>query len=123
MDSVKPWQIILVIVAIGVLGFSLWKYGSKPSVESQLANSLTLVDVQTGQRYIADISGDHTIIIPGRNPDTNEVALIPIFEKDGNWYLWERYRSSIEQVKVSPDAVPNVDGPVKILDTEPIRLK
>ena len=123
MDNVKPWQIVLIIAAIGALGFSVVKYGFKPSQESQMANTLTLVDVQTGQLYIADISGKRTIIIPARNPDNDEVALIPVFEENGEWFIWNRYKSAMSQVTVTPEAVPDTDGAVVVLDESPIRLK
>jgi len=123
MENVKPWQIVLILVAFAALGFSLIKFGFKSSPESQMANSMTLVDVQTGQRYIADLSGNNSILLPARNPETNAIALIPVYEEDGVWYLWERYRSAMDQIDVPTDAVPNVNGPVNILDSEPIRLK
>lgn len=123
MDKIKPWQLILIVLAIAVLGFSVWKYGGGKSPESQLANSMMLVDVQTGQRFIADISGKKSVLLPARNPDTQEVSLIPVYEEDGSWFLWERYRTAISQITVSPDAVPDVNGPVRVTDATPIRLK
>ncbi|MDF1808571.1 MAG: hypothetical protein P1U42_02645 [Phycisphaerales bacterium] len=123
MDNVKPWQIILIVLALGALVFTVMKFGFKPSVESQMANSMTLVDVETGQLYVANLGGKNTIIVPMRHPDSDEVALLPVFEEDGEWFLWERYRDAMGQITVTPNAVPNIDGPVNVLEDSPIKLK
>jgi len=123
MDNVKPWQIILIVLALCALAFSVVKFGYKPSIESQMADKMTLVDVQTGQLYTVDVSGRRTFMFPMRNPDTREIALVPVREIDGEWFILERYVSMMEQVTVPIDAVSDPEGPVEILDADPIRIK
>ena len=122
MENVKPWQIILIVIAFAVLGFSVLKFGIGGSVEGQMANEMMLIDVQTGQLYIRDISGKRAFIIPDRNPDTRKIALIPVYEEDGEWFLEERYLGAIEQIEVPTDAVSSPKKPLKVTDSEPIRL-
>ncbi len=123
MENVKPWQIILIVIAFAVLGFSLLKFGFGGSIESQMADEMMLMDVQTGQLYVRDLSGKKTFIIPERNPDSNEIALLPVFELDGEWFLIERYVQSLEQVSVPKDAISDPQGPLKVSDAKPIKIK
>jgi len=120
MDNIKPWQIILFIVAIGVLGFSVWKFTAGSSVESMMADSIIMVDVKTGQLYEYSVEGQRGVLIPGRHPDTRELSLLPVFEENGEWFLYERYRPTLRDLDVVPDAVPDPDGPVVTNGLDPI---
>lgn len=122
MENVKPWQIILMVVAFAVLGFSVFRFGFGGSIESQMADEMMLMDVQTGQLYVRDLSGRKAFIIPDRNPDTHKIALLPVYEEDGEWFLEDRYSGAIEQVEVPTDAVVSSKKPLKVTDSEPIRL-
>jgi len=122
MDNVKPWQIILLLVAFVVLTFSIWKVGFSGSIQSQLADRMMLVDVQTGQLYVRDLSGNQSFIIPDRNPETREISLVPVIEVDGEWIVSERYLNALEQVEVPKDAIVGPKKPVKTIDEKPIRL-
>ena len=122
MENVKPWQIVLIVVAFAALGFSLFKFGFGNSVESQMASEMMLMDAQTGQLYIRDISGPKPFIIPDRNPDTKEIALVPVYQENGEWFLSERYAASVEQLDVPLDAIPNPKQALKVADSKPIRL-
>ncbi|MCA9276097.1 MAG: hypothetical protein KDA29_08730 [Phycisphaerales bacterium] len=123
MDSIKPWQIVLFLAAIAVLGFSIWKFGAGSGVESQMADSMMLVDVQTGQLFEADIRGQRGILIPAKNPDSQKVSLLPVFEEDGQWYLYERYRGVLNQLDVTHDAITRPDEPVSINGEAPIKFE
>lgn len=123
MDNIRPWQIILFIAAIGVLGFSAWKFGFGSSIEGQMADSMMMVDVQTGQLYEVDVSGQRGVLIPARHPETNEVALLPVFDEGGEWFLYERYRPSLSSMDVSLDAIAGADQAVKVNGEKPIRYK
>ena len=123
MENVKPWQVILFVVAIAALGYSMMKVGFGNSPESRMAESMMLIDVQTGQLYIRDISGKKAFIIPDRNPDSKEIALLPVVEEDGEWFLVERYASALDQIEVPHDAVPdNPEEALNVADTKPIPL-
>lgn len=86
MDNVKPWQIILIVVAIAFLGFSVWKFGFSHGPD--LPDSVILVDVKTGDLFRLDISGRKAGYYPELNPDTGERALIPAYKADdGTWMI------------------------------------
>lgn len=121
MDNIKPWQIILLVAAVAVLGFSVVRYGLGSNPADELASSLTLVDVETGQLYTASIKGPRSLLIPAPRPDSQDTALIPVFEEDGNWYLFERYRQAVNDVTVPTTAVTDPDGPVAALDAPKIK--
>jgi len=121
MDNIKPWQIVLFVVAVGVLGFSIWRYGFGNSLEAQMANSMYLLDAQSGQIYLVDLSRGRGVLIPARRPETGEIALLPIYEKDGSWYITEHYRNALDQLDVPQDAIPNPNSPVKVNGGAPIK--
>ena len=114
MDNIKPWQIILFIVAIGVLGFSVWKFGFGDSLEGQMANAMIMIDVETGQLYEVDIRGKRGVLIPARNPETRDISLLPVFEQDGEWFIYERYRDALDQLEVPLEAIEGPDRAVKV---------
>ena len=123
MENVKPWQIVLVVVALAAIAFSAFRIIGTESIDSQLADSLMLVDAQTGQRYTANLKGKNAVFLPARNPETEKIALLPIYEEDGQWFVWERYRSAIDQIEVPADAIPDINKPVKVTEDKPIRIK
>ena len=49
MDNIKPWQIILFIAAVGVLGFSVWKFAFTSDIPT--TDGYLTVDIKTGQLY------------------------------------------------------------------------
>jgi len=107
-----------------VLGFSILKFGMGSSLESELANKMTLMDAQTGQLYIVDIGGNRGVLIPARRPESRELALLPVYEgDDGQWYLGERYRNMLGDLEVPTEAITSPDQPVRVSSDEPIKFK
>lgn len=86
MDA-KPWQIAVVV--IGLLGacvlFAWNVFGGR---DIRRPDEILLMDVVTGDRYLADVSGKKSVFIPEKHPDTGEYTLIPI-DKDesGVWHI------------------------------------
>ncbi|MBL4591424.1 MAG: hypothetical protein JKY96_05640 [Phycisphaerales bacterium] len=125
MDDVKPWQIVIMVLAVIALGFVVVKYGfGGGSPESKMNSSMTLVDVETGQLYTFDISGKNGIVIPARNPESNKKALLPVYKNDDSeWAISNRYRTLLDSMEVPTDAVAGNDAKVQVLDNSPIELK
>lgn len=123
MDNIKPWQIVIFVLAIGALGFSIWKFGVGSSIESNMAKSMTLVDVETGQLYIVDISGQRGVMIPVRRPETRELALMPVYQESGSWYLVGNYRGSLQAIEVEQKAYKDPGDAVTVLDNTPIKIQ
>ncbi|MCL4220083.1 MAG: hypothetical protein KJZ65_01810 [Phycisphaerales bacterium] len=84
MDA-KPWQIGVVVVGLlGGLALLGWQlFGGK---EIRRPDEILLMDVITGDRFVADVSGHKAVILPERNPDTQQYTLLPLSQdKDGTW--------------------------------------
>ena len=122
MGSVKPWQIVLFVVAIGALGFGAWNLVNSGPVN--LTNSVLAVDVRTGQLFELDVSGRKSALFPERNPETNEYTLLPVEKTDdGNYHLKARARSDFEALAESGTVVVDVNTlRVDVQDTNARRI-
>jgi len=123
MDGVKPWQLVVIAVGLlGGLGLLGWQLFGGKAINPP--DSLMLIDVTTGQRFIADIGGKKTVILPEKNPETGEYTLLPISKGDeGKWYV----KRLNEVSSIPPEnlkGVANMEtGLAAPSDASPIRLK
>ena len=107
MDNVKPWQIILIVLAFAVLGFSLLRMSSGGKIE--LPNSVLVVDVETGDLYNMRLGKRNGAYFPERNPDTNRLTLMPVEQDDnGEWHI----------IGHAFPALQDVDGELIVVDAE-----
>ncbi len=113
MGSAKPWQIILFVLALLALSGGLF-LSCRGGVN--LADSVLMVDVKTGDRFRFDTSGRKATGIPGKHPDTGERTLIPIVKRDGAWYLADHYRSALDQIEGENAAVDMLSYEIRISD-------
>lgn len=119
MDNVKPWQVILLVAAVIVVSFSMWKFGFGSSRIPQ-RDSILLVDVMTGTLYDAHKGKAKGILLPARCPNTNERTLFPVEEDDqGEWRVRDRYLGLYENMQIQSDLV-GADGKVEIETEEPV---
>jgi len=113
MGQAKPWQIVLFIVAAGALAASL--YFSLRGEGLKLDSSITMADVATGEVYHLPIGkGANGAMIPGRNPKTGEMTLLPIVQQDGKWVLMERYASGLKFIPGPHTAVDEKSREVQV---------
>ena len=94
MQSVRPWQIILFVLAVLAVGITIARglLADRP----ELSHQLYLVDVQSGEMFSIDPSGK-SIPVPARNPSTGERNLYPAAQDErGQWVLDFR---ALEQIK------------------------
>jgi hypothetical protein len=104
MDNVKPWQIILMVLAVAVLGFSIWRFALNRGPD--LPDSVVLVDVKTGDLFRLDLGGRKRGYYPEQHPDTQERTLLPAYEaEDGTWFLSPHSASAIQDIKGNAPAV------------------
>jgi len=87
MDGVKPWQLAVIIIGlVGGLGLLGWQIFGGEKLHT--GNEIVLMDVMTGDRFVADVSGSKTVILPEKHPETGAYTLLPITEDDaGRWYV------------------------------------
>ncbi len=113
MGSARPWQVILFILALLALSGGLF-LSCRGGVN--LADSLLMVDVKTGDRFRFDTGGKRGTGVPGKHPDTGERTLLPIVERDGAWYLSDHYRTGLEHIEGENPAVDLATYEVQISD-------
>lgn len=109
--KIKPLQaVILVAGAVAAIAALWWSFGRADQV--RLADSVTLVDVQTGQLYQASVRR-RTIMQPAAPPDGGEPRLV-IVEKDpsGKWFLTPRSFALLRDLPVDSAKVDPETGEV-----------
>jgi hypothetical protein len=86
MVQLKPWQIAVIAIGlIGLVGGIAFTMFSGPRIHTP--DSITMLDVQTGDRFVFDTSGRRAVIVPSKHPDTGERTLLPLYEEDGRWFV------------------------------------
>ncbi|RMH13962.1 MAG: hypothetical protein D6695_02530 [Planctomycetota bacterium] len=123
MDEVKPWQLAVVIIGLlGGLGLLAWNLFGGEKIDTP--DELVLMDVITGDRFIADVSGRKGVILPAKNPDTQQYTLLPIAKgEDGTWrvhHLDQIVSLKPEELKAIEDLQTGVARPS---EAPPRRLK
>jgi hypothetical protein len=99
MGTVKPWQIVVMVLAVLAVAGSVFYSCSGNSNAVELGNEMRLVDVKSGEFFIAKVSGKQFVMIPAKNPASGEPTLFPVYEKEGQWYLNPRNLSSAKGVQ------------------------
>lgn len=120
MRSIKPWQIALFVVAGLVLAGSLWF--SLRSKAIDMADSITMIDVTTGDVYIFSTKGRKGVFIPEDNPDTGMISLMPIHKEGADWYVPKRYLAAFEDLDVPVNAVDPETGLATPSENDPKRV-
>ena len=106
MQGVKPWQIVVLVLGLVGGGFGIW-YGLRGDEQVELASSVILVDVSTGELFEVPLNSGKAVIPPVKNPKTGIESLFPAdSDGAGGWRLNERFLSYIDRLsKAKPDAV------------------
>jgi len=117
MERIKPWQIVLMVVAVLVLGFSVWKQMSKPSVD--LPNSVVVVDVSTGDLYRMKLGKRNGAYFPERNPETGKLNLMPIEKNEQDeWYIVRHVMPALADIDGKNNVVDASSGKVTVESDE-----
>jgi hypothetical protein len=119
----KPVQIAVIVIGliVGIVGiFLAVSGGSGP----QLADKMILVDVTTGDTFAVSIKG-RSIMLPSKNPDTQERTLFPIEQDENNeWSISPRYLSALDNIDNISSIVNPENGSIDIPeDIDPTVLK
>jgi hypothetical protein len=125
MGSVRPWQIavmVLAVIAVGIATyFSLTGEGGPPSQ----AKEVNLVDISTGELFVADYPERRPVSFPAVNPASQKPTLYPARFQDDKWVLSSRYIPIVRKDKhLKPDLfVDQKSGELKLESTRPTRIK
>ena len=104
MKDVAAWK-WGVLIGAGVLSIVVWVFvlGGRERVE--FADSIKLIDVETGQIY--QFSTKKQLFIPAKSPETGNRTLFSVWEDvDGTWFVDRRMLGSLREntdVKVTID--------------------
>jgi hypothetical protein len=115
MGDVKPWQIVVLVVATVALGASLFFTFGRSGPRVQLASTMIMADVTTGELFEFSISGRRGMTVPGLNPDSGRFLLLPVERNDsGGWVINERARGLLSDLEAEPAAVDRKTGEVQV---------
>ncbi len=87
MNGVKPWQLAVIVLGLlGGTGLLVWNATGEKRLRK--VDELVLMDVVTGDRFVADVRGRRAVILPAKHPETMEYTLLPIAQDDdGKWRI------------------------------------
>lgn len=120
MSDIKPWQIVLIVAAIIVLAFTGLRVLGGERVQDGPSGYMT-VDVLTGQLYLLKKGKARGMILPAKNPDTNERTLYPVDETEsGAWELDKGYAEFMPEDLQEKSTILGKDFDLVISDEDPI---
>lgn len=109
MGSLKPWQLILVILGVVVLGVSLWMSFGESKVPRP--KSIYVADVETGDLFKIDTSGRKIALLPATNPKTGLKTLYPVRKNDdGDWIITPMGVGALADYEGPAEAIPDWDS-------------
>lgn len=120
MGRIKPWQVVVFVLAVGALGFAAWSFLS--AKRPHLTDRVLVVDVQTGDLFEMNTGGRHTAIFPELNPETAMYSLVPVEQgEDGRFVLPLKSARMLGTMEVKPDAVDLASNEVAVTSASPKR--
>ncbi|MEL6330504.1 MAG: hypothetical protein AAFR38_12675 [Planctomycetota bacterium] len=72
-------KVAFAVVALGAGVTFVLVRGERPITQP---DEILLIDLTSGDRFRADVSGSRAIILPAKNPETGEYTLVPISRDD-----------------------------------------
>ena len=100
MGSVKPWQIVVMVLAFGAVIASVFYSCSGGSDAVSQADTVRMVDVESGELYQAPFPDRAPVTFPAKSPASGNQTLFPVRDAgDGKWALDTRYLPKIKAVK------------------------
>jgi len=119
MDNIKPWQIILFVVAIAALSFSVIKFGFGDSIP-QTKGYMT-VDIMTGQLYDVRKGKAKGVPLPAKHPDTGKYTLYPVNQVDGlTWEIPGNYETYLNEGTRRGSVLKDSRLTITVLEDDPI---
>ncbi|MCL4743660.1 MAG: hypothetical protein KJZ54_15805 [Phycisphaerales bacterium] len=113
-QNLKAWHIVLFVAAIAALGLTAWRTFFRDTPQRRLSNSIMFVDVESGQLFEFAVGGRKAVMPPERHPETNKIALVPVYKEDGKWLVPTRYKETLDQVEVENRAVDRASLEVRV---------
>lgn len=106
MEGAKPWQIVVIVVGLLAAAGSIVFQFVFAKDKVTLADTITLVDVTSGDLFKAPLPKNKAIGFPAKNPNTKESTLLPVVPREGKWYLDHQVLPGLEKnMKIEMKAV------------------
>lgn len=124
MKGVKPWQIVVLVAGVLALAVSLYlSFHGRDEVE--FADSMMMVDLETGQLIEAPLPKGRAVLPPAKNPATQRKSFFPVQSKDGKWFVNSLYVRYVKDFVPHPEnvLVDPATGEVKVANESPTRLE
>lgn len=104
MGELRPWQIVVLILAAVVLsGSILWQCNDESKIIN-IADRATVVDVVSGEVFETSLPTTRAVTYPAKNPSSGVVAVFPAQREDGKWVVPSRFRAQVQEYfKGKPD--------------------
>lgn len=100
MGTVKPWQIVVMVLAVvAVVGSAFYSCKGSSDTKVTQANSVTLVDIKSGALFEAQFPDKRPVSWPAKNPDSGDLTLYPAYQKDNSWYVLGRVLRDVRRDK------------------------
>lgn len=101
MGGAKPWQFVVLALGAAAIVFVVVFTAFGGDKTPDLANKITVADVNSGQLFVIDVS-KMTLMVPMTNPETNSPTLFPVYKEDGQseWKIQSQY---VSVVRALPD--------------------
>lgn len=122
MSGLRPWHIVLLAVSVLALGVSIY-FTTSSDDDVDFADSMIMVDLETGELIAAVLPKGRAISPPATNPVTTRRTYFPAVQKDGKWFVTTRYLQHVKAFVPKPELVliDAKSGEVKVANEKPKR--
>jgi hypothetical protein len=110
----KPVQIAIIVIGLLVGAFGIF-LAMSGNAGPDLSDRMMMVDVTTGETFAVSTKG-RSIVIPYKNPDTEQFTLLPMIqnEEGGDWYVKSRYMVALDEIENKTDKLDQDSGKLSI---------
>lgn len=122
MGNIKPWQIIIIVLALAGLVVSVILFMPGKSVPK--TEGYMTVDIMTGQLYDIRKGKAKGVPLPAKHPDTGVRTLYPVSQvNDTTWEIPTGFGSFLTDDVRKGSELENGEFTITVLSEDPIVFK
>lgn len=122
MQNQKTWQIGLIVVAVLVMSGTIFWQCSDDSKVIVISDSVTVVDVVTGELFRAPLPNGKAVVYPAKNPGSGKENIFPVAKEGDKWVVPARFLGQVKDFLETNKTAGKVDvshGEVTVANAEP----
>src|SRR5580765_4054946 len=122
--GVKPWQLVVIALAVlGALGSVLYTCSSMGDNKVSQASDVRLVDIKTGDLFLASYPDKRPVSYPATLPNNHEAVLYPIYQSENKWMIAPRFLRDVLKDKALKQGlvVDTKSGEISVGSAKPVR--